>query len=327
MINISVIIPTYNSSNTIIKAIDSVLNQSYKGEIELIVIDDGSTDQTHSVLQRYIQNGQIVYQYQENFGVSSARNRGIEIATGDYLFFLDSDDYLSENYFINFPIDESSQFDLVLGGATFIKADSAIVKEFSYPTVNYSDGISDTEIFEFYDLCSDSYTWGKLYKRQLVIEWEVKFDSQLSSGEDFLFHLNFFLKAKKICFVGEKGYFYRVNHSAQSLSNKILSTTTFMLRISKFDDLLKGHFAANLPLGVWNDIYFNSCVYPRKPLLVSLARREFSARDYHVEKAFWKKDFFKYFKKLDSKSLVYILLFLICPNSVFYILTRQFIRK
>ena len=89
MISISVIIPVYNRAQSILRAIDSVLNQSYPAA-EIIVIDDGSTDRLQTVLERY--DEQIRRIRQENRGVSSARNRGIKAAHGDWLAFLDSDD-------------------------------------------------------------------------------------------------------------------------------------------------------------------------------------------------------------------------------------------
>ncbi|MDI6820688.1 MAG: glycosyltransferase [Patescibacteria group bacterium] len=88
---VSVIIPTYNFSQYIGEAIDSVLNQTYKN-IEIIVIDDGSTDNIHVVLGKYIKNGQIKYFYQENRGPGVARNLGIKNSFGDFIAFLDADD-------------------------------------------------------------------------------------------------------------------------------------------------------------------------------------------------------------------------------------------
>jgi glycosyltransferase involved in cell wall biosynthesis len=90
---VSVIIPSYNHAQYIAEAIDSVLAQTFK-DLEIIVIDDGSTDQTASVLKSYVDNGQIVYIYQANKGPSAARNAGLRLARGRYVKFLDGDDYL-----------------------------------------------------------------------------------------------------------------------------------------------------------------------------------------------------------------------------------------
>lgn len=89
---VSVIIPTYNRKNFIIQAIESVINQTYKN-LEIIVIDDGSSDNTKETLKDYILNNKIKYFYKENSGVSNTRNYGIEKSTGSFLAFLDSDDF------------------------------------------------------------------------------------------------------------------------------------------------------------------------------------------------------------------------------------------
>ncbi|MCX5811428.1 MAG: glycosyltransferase family 2 protein [Proteobacteria bacterium] len=91
---VSIIIPTYNYAGFLHRAIQSCLNQSYKS-IEIIVIDDGSTDNTKEIAESY--GNMIIYIQQENSGVSSARNRGLDHAAGDYIAFLDADDYLTEN--------------------------------------------------------------------------------------------------------------------------------------------------------------------------------------------------------------------------------------
>lgn len=88
---ISIVIPTFNCGKYICQAIESGLSQTYKN-FEIIVVDDGSTDDTKSVLQPYIESGKIRYIYQENQGPGAARNRGIQEARGEYIAFLDSDD-------------------------------------------------------------------------------------------------------------------------------------------------------------------------------------------------------------------------------------------
>lgn len=93
---VSIIIPTYNNEKYIISAIQSVLNQNYLN-IECIVVNDGSTDETAFVIANSIAERKISYYYQENKGVSAARNLGIEKSTGDYLLFLDADDILAPN--------------------------------------------------------------------------------------------------------------------------------------------------------------------------------------------------------------------------------------
>lgn len=88
---ISVIIPSFNAANYITHAIDSVLAQTYR-HFEIIIIDDGSTDNTHELLTKYVREGKLSYFYQKNAGLSAARNAGIDKATGSYIALLDADD-------------------------------------------------------------------------------------------------------------------------------------------------------------------------------------------------------------------------------------------
>lgn len=91
---VSIIIPTYNYASFLPKAINSCLNQTYQN-LEIIVVDDGSTDHTREVVRGF--KDKIIYIYQDNQGVSAARNAGLELATGDFITFLDADDYLTED--------------------------------------------------------------------------------------------------------------------------------------------------------------------------------------------------------------------------------------
>ncbi len=95
-LSVSVIIPTYNYAQFICRAIDSVLNQSYVGKLEIIVVDDGSSDNTHDVLQSYIKSKTVRYYYQENAGKAAATQKAIDLATGDIIFNLDADDWFLE---------------------------------------------------------------------------------------------------------------------------------------------------------------------------------------------------------------------------------------
>ena len=91
---VSVVIPTFNYAIYIIEAIESILDQSYPKEfIEIIVVDDGSTDKTSEALKPYIENNQIIYYYQENQGKATATQKGIDLSTGNIIFNLDADDY------------------------------------------------------------------------------------------------------------------------------------------------------------------------------------------------------------------------------------------
>jgi len=121
---ISVVIPTYNDSKTIERAIKSVLAQSFN-DLEIIVIDDGSIDDTKNTLNSYIESKTIKYLYQNNSGVSCARNNGVNIASGDYIAFLDSDDEWTDKDKIKIQLEFlENNPDYVLVGTGVINVDS-----------------------------------------------------------------------------------------------------------------------------------------------------------------------------------------------------------
>ncbi|WP_423818765.1 glycosyltransferase family A protein [Salinimicrobium sp. TIG7-5_MAKvit] len=109
---ISVILPTYNRSSSLLKAVDSVRNQS-NPHWRLIIVDDGSTDDTRELIDELLDDARISYVYTENAGVSAARNKGLELSNTDYVIFLDSDDYFLPNLFQQLLDEKFFNFDLI----------------------------------------------------------------------------------------------------------------------------------------------------------------------------------------------------------------------
>ena len=109
---ISIIIPTYNREQRISKAVQSVFDQSATNW-ELIIVDDGSTDKTKKAIEKYLLDERVQYFFQENSGVSAARNRGVELSKGDYLIFLDSDDYFLPGLIARLNEIKYNRYDLI----------------------------------------------------------------------------------------------------------------------------------------------------------------------------------------------------------------------
>lgn len=122
----SIIIPTYNRSKIMVKSISSVFSQDFS-DFELIIVDDGSTDDTEEIMKEYLIDSRVSYLKQMNKGVSAARNAGALKANGKYLIFLDSDDWLSEQYLEKcFYLLSTGSFKLLLGGARYYLPDGSI---------------------------------------------------------------------------------------------------------------------------------------------------------------------------------------------------------
>jgi len=177
---VSVIIPTYNRAKCIKRAIGSVLNQTYKN-VEIIVVDDGSTDNTKEVLKTFIESKKIKYFYQKNKGPSAARNLGIKNSKGEYIAFLDSDDeWLPEKLGKQIRLFQNSK-DKKLG---FVGCNVIVVMEttgdlFKYKFPRYKN------FFEF--LLSGPFMWTPsiILTKKKIIEAVGLFDENLRFYEDW----------------------------------------------------------------------------------------------------------------------------------------------
>ena len=180
---VSIIIPAYNSQNFIEKTIESVVNQTYK-QIEMIIVDDGSTDDTYNICQNLC-NANLNHQvfHKENGGVSSARNYGVKVAEGEFVFFLDSDDILDEHAIeLLVKVQAETNSEIVQGGYQ-------VYKKYR------QDEIVSLSAKEYF--CAPIYepvVWGKLYKRELLKGIEFNENYVVREDIDFLSRIMFRVK-------------------------------------------------------------------------------------------------------------------------------------
>ena len=100
MYKISVLVPVYNTEKTLSKCLDSILKQTIINDIEIVIVNDGSTDNSQVIIDNYVDKYKNIFKYkQKNQGLGATRNKGIELASGEYIAFLDSDDWVDENYY------------------------------------------------------------------------------------------------------------------------------------------------------------------------------------------------------------------------------------
>lgn len=188
---ISVIIPIYNTAEYLPRCLDSILRNTYQN-LEIICINDGSTDDSAAILEQYAAaDTRIIPVNQANGGVSAARNTGLDIATGDFIAFVDSDDWMHPQYFeilISFGI--SSNADIV--ACSFCRT-----RQFdSPPYITYSRDEMVCESLPFKKVVSNGFlkrlVWGRIYKRDITNQ--LRFDTTLMWGEDTAFNLSALLK-------------------------------------------------------------------------------------------------------------------------------------
>lgn len=208
---ISIIIPVYNVFQYLNECIQSVVNQSYK-DFECILIDDGSSDSSEMICDQWAQkDSRIKVIHQSNQGVSKARNRGIVEAQGEYITFIDSDDWIDPNYLNKLfqPI-EKYNLDLVVCGLQQHYIDG-ISKNYSYKT-----GIIKIEkqfTNEFTDINKQFLLFGpviKLYRKSIIQKHNIHFPPEYTYGEDLLFNYSYLEYVKAIYIVDQCLYHYRI---------------------------------------------------------------------------------------------------------------------
>lgn len=218
---ISVIIPIYNGEKYIEKCLNSVLKSKSK-DYEVILVNDGSTDNTEKICKKFeIENINIKYIYQHNSGVSVARNLGISISEGEYLLFLDCDDYLLNNWFEvckkalsanNFNVD-------ILFFDYYSKHNS---EERNRIQLFY--GVNNNEIaneikkkYLYSDLLNAP--WAKLFNKKFIKKKNIFFPNGIKIGEDAIFIGNLLLNNANIAYSSSAFFIYIINESSASYSN------------------------------------------------------------------------------------------------------------
>lgn len=208
---VSIIVPCYNVENSIEKLIDELLMQTYK-ELEILCIDDGSTDSTLSVLKSLtLKDDRLRVFSQENSGVSSARNKGLEACNGQYITFADSDDYVKPN-FISYLYSLLVNNDCQLSVCSYEIQDSngtVLDRKLYYDTVDkdtyYSQKTAIIELTKYYGkICG--HVWDKMFIRKYVDE--LRFDNDISNCEDTLFVFKYLKKCNRIVLGPSQEYIY-----------------------------------------------------------------------------------------------------------------------
>ncbi|MGL4896880.1 MAG: glycosyltransferase family 2 protein, partial [Cetobacterium sp.] len=185
---LSVIIPAYNVEKYIERCINSVLNQ-YLKNIEIIVIDDGSKDKTSDICLKMSENNKsIIYKKVQNSGCSAARNLGISMAKGKYIAFLDSDDWVDSDMYVNMVEEaEKHQADIVICGFKKLDENKNLLSTVKIPKRSTKNDYIDCTTEWFASPCN------KIYKKDLLEKNNIRFLLNIYTGEDMFFNfISFF---------------------------------------------------------------------------------------------------------------------------------------
>lgn len=214
---ISIVIPLYNAERYIAECVDSVCNQSYL-YLEIILIDDGSKDTSGKMCDQYAKmDSRIKVIHKANGGVSSARNVGIEIATGEYVLFVDSDDSLELNA-VELLIDTiSDKQDIDFIASSYFDIYSDETKRIKRIVQNDTEVLAP-ELNSYYTNHYLLFTtpWAKLYKKKLIVNNNLRFDETVKYGEDLIFNMHYLKHTKHIMLLSSPIYNYRLMATGSS---------------------------------------------------------------------------------------------------------------
>lgn len=221
---VSVIIPIYNPGEALRKCVDSVLAQSYH-DIEIILINDGSTDNSDILCRKFAAaDKRITYIRQENAGVSAARNRGVEIAVGEYICFVDSDDYVDPDYVLSMiEAISKSEADIVIQGLKYIRNGVTEHKEIFGEGLFHVSALTDIQFDKIFSFCGP---YCKLFKPDIIKRNKIYFPCELSFGEDAVFFHAYIENCRTVSLLSCTFYNYTVANPG-ALSTKALSPDKF----------------------------------------------------------------------------------------------------
>ncbi len=210
---VSVVVPAYNAESKIERCLASLCKQTYSS-IEIIVIDDGSPDDTAEIVKKMAeQDCRIHCVTQENKGVAAARNKGVELATGAYIAFCDADDYVTPDY-LHCLLAEKEGADWVLAGFSNVIQGKEYCFNEPYKQTYVTGSAWEHFLEEWYKNPYIATVWGKLYKKQIIVENAVYFPEQTEQGEDTIFNIRYVAVCDKVAFVNKALYFYEENEDS-----------------------------------------------------------------------------------------------------------------
>lgn len=220
MPKVSVVVPVYNVEKYLSKCLDSLINQSFR-DIEIICVDDGSPDKSGEIAEEYAKkDSRIVVVHKENAGLGYARNTGMEHAEGEYVTFVDSDDWLTENYISNLVnAAEKYEADTVIGGYSRYSGG----KITPMPNITADKVFRDDEVVpEVLGKMagplgdgSDVISMGVcrvMFSMEIIRKFNITFPSEREFiSEDMIFDIRYYTRAKAVCGSADTGYMYLVN--------------------------------------------------------------------------------------------------------------------
>jgi len=214
---ISIVVPIYNAEKTLSRCLDSILAQSYRS-FELLLINDGSNDRSEEIALSYCDNdSRVNYLYKENGGVSSARNLGIENATGRFICFIDSDDTVNGSY-LHLLHENIQNADISIGNV-YIEGQQPHT-DIKFSPGKYSLGEFKENVKNGLNYLLLNSPVNRLFRMDIVLTHNLRFDTSVKMGEDLLFNLTYFDYVETISVFDEPIYNYLLNTASATQNYK-----------------------------------------------------------------------------------------------------------
>ncbi|MBU5337320.1 glycosyltransferase family 2 protein [Intestinibacter bartlettii] len=236
--DISIIVPVYNTGKKLRKCIDSILNQTYKN-FEVILINDGSTDNSLSICKEYKKkDNRIKIINQDNKGSVYARNSGVELAIGKYIVFIDADDWIDRE-FLNILYNEAEEYscDIVACNPYLVYGNGLIKRirtDFTQDIIFENEEIKNEVLSKLVgDTGFPSSLWGKIYKRNLFENYGEYFFRMKFFGEDLALNIELLPKCKKIKVIDKPLYYYRCGGGTTKYMKNLFEDTITTYCIQK----------------------------------------------------------------------------------------------
>lgn len=229
---ISIIVPIYNVEKYLKRCIDSILAQNYT-DFELLLIDDGSTDKSGNLCDEYkLKDARIRVFHKENGGVSTARNLGLQNASGEWITFVDSDDYIENDYLYKLYKNLSTS-ELVVSAYIYESTKENVIEKLSNENIIISSGNLNDLLMRgafMTPIC-------KLFSRDIITNNNIKFDDKIHSGEDTLFVYTYLYYVTNVTTIENVLYHYCITGSG--LSTKVLKLNEYNYMLDSFYERLK----------------------------------------------------------------------------------------
>lgn len=229
---LSVVVPIYNAEDCIAKCLQSLNVAKHKKNIEIVLIDDGSTDKSAEICLDFVRRYSYMRYYRiDNSGVSTARNIGIKVSTGKYIMFVDADDCVNSSYFDVIDKEMSSDNKMLIFGYQTINYSRHIKIDANFENrrINLENASVKEKKYVYYNI--GSVVWNKVFNRDILVRHGITFRTEMKTSEDQVFIFDYINVAKTMKFLPDILYYYQDNANG----------AVHRIQLSYFDDFKKAY--------------------------------------------------------------------------------------